>query len=132
MLSINSAQRYFLYQGLTDMRKGFDSLSGLVRSEFKMNPLGGDVFIFLSRTRKRIKFLQWQGDGFAIYFKRLEKGTFEVPENVSQITSQQLMLMMEGIQLSCIRKRLRYEHPFVNKKPVESGVSREVHSIFEA
>ena len=62
------------------MRKGFDGLSGLVRNEFKADPLLGDVFVFLSRTKNRIKILHWQGDGFAIYSKRLEKGAFELPK----------------------------------------------------
>lgn len=114
MLSITSAQRYFIYSDLADMRKGFDSLSGLVRSEFKMNPLSGDVFIFLSRSRDKIKLLQWQSDGFAIYYKRLEKGRFELPEKNNEscfkISSQQLMLIMEGIKLSSIKKHKRYEH----------------------
>ncbi len=99
------------------MRKGFDSLCGLVREEFKMNPLSGDVFIFLSRTKNKIKLLQWQRDGFAIYYKRLEKGIFELPqnanENVMLISSQQLMLIMEGIKLSSIKKHKRYEQTYV-------------------
>jgi transposase len=123
MLSISHTQRYFIYSGLCDMRKGFDSLCGIVRNEFKMNPLGGDVFIFLSRSKRRIKLLQWQGDGFALYYKRLEKGTFELPKNQLQITPQQLMLIMEGIQLSSVKKRPRYENHFVDKNLVESGVS---------
>jgi transposase len=123
MLSISHTQRYFIYNGLCDMRKGFDSLCGIVRNEFKMNPLGGDVFIFLSRSKRRIKLLQWQGDGFALYYKRLEKGTFELPKNQLQITPQQLMLIMEGIQLSSVKKRPRYENHFVDKNLVESGVS---------
>jgi transposase len=113
MLTITSAQRYFFYSGQTDMRKGFDCLCGLVRSEFKMNPMSGDVFIFVSRTRTRIKLLQWQRDGFAIYYKRLEKGAFEIPligeNHVATVSSQQLMLIMEGIRLSSIKKHKRYE-----------------------
>jgi len=119
MLSLNTQQRYFLFGSVVDMRKGFDSLCGVVRNEFKMDPLSGDVFIFLSRTKTKIKLLQWQGDGFAIYYKRLEKGTFEHVENTTQsaalISSQQLMLIMEGIQLSSIKKRVRYHHLDVNK-----------------
>ena len=95
------------------MRKGFDSLCGVVRDEFKMNPLSGDVFIFLSRSRCRVKLLQWQQDGFAVYYKRLEKGTFEIPEiekdSVARVTSQQLMRVMEGIKLSSVKKRKRYQ-----------------------
>jgi transposase len=119
MLNISQAQRYFFYSGLTDMRKGFDSLCGLVRNEFKMNPLSGDVFIFLSRTKNKIKLLQWQHDGFAIYYKRLEKGTFELPDKMEgssmSLSSQQLMLIMEGIKLSSIKKHKRYEQICVEK-----------------
>ncbi len=119
MLSLNTQQRYFLFGSVVDMRKSFDSLCGIVISEFKMDPLSGDVFIFLSRTKTKIKLLQWQGDGFAIYYKRLEKGTFEHVENTTQsaalISSQQLMLIMEGIQLSSIKKRVRYHHMHVHK-----------------
>lgn len=113
MLSFSPSQRYFIYSDLADMRKGFDSLSGLVRTEFKMNPLSGDIFIFLSRSRNKIKLLQWQRDGFAIYYKRLEKGRFELPNDMNgpcaTITSQNLMLIMEGIKLSSVKKHKRYE-----------------------
>lgn len=125
MLSITSSQRYFLYAGKTDMRKGFDSLCGIVREEFKMNPLSGDVFIFLSRTRTRIKLLHWQGDGFAIYFKRLEKGTFEMPAGFQSsstllVSSSQLHLIMEGILLSSAKKRTRYYHQGVGNSPMRT------------
>lgn len=95
------------------MRKGFDSLCGLVRDEFKMNPMSADVFIFISKTRNKVKLLQWQGDGFAIYYKRLEKGRFEMPlieqNHTALVTSQQLILIMEGIKLSSVKKHKRYE-----------------------
>ena len=124
MLSISQSQRYYIHRKPTDMRKGFDGLSGIVRNEFLQNPLNGDVFIFLNKQRNRIKILQWQGDGFAIYYKRLEKGTFEIPKNkclsTGLITSQQLLLIMEGIQLSSVKKRLRYEHPIVDKTSIKS------------
>jgi transposase len=107
------------------MRKGFNGLCGLVRNEFNQNPLSGDVFIFINRPRNRIKLLHWQGDGFAIYYKRLEKGTYELPEakgdTVSiEIGMQQLMLILEGISLLSVRKRKRYTHPFVDKNPVNT------------
>lgn len=113
------------------MRKGFDSLCGIVREEFKMNPLCGDVFIFLSRTRTRIKFLQWQGDGYAIYFKRLEKGTFEVPADfhslsTAQISSQQLLLIMEGISLLSVKKRTRYSQCVVGNSPMRNANNARV------
>jgi len=119
--------RYFIYRQGCDMRKGFDGLCGLVSNEFKMSPLSGDVFIFFSKQRSRIKILHWQGDGFAIYSKRLEKGTYELPTENScgcsiEISSHQLLFILEGIVLSSVKKRVRYEHTVVHKKAMESGV----------
>ena len=73
-VSFVSRYRYFIYRGGCDMRKGYDGLSGMVINEFKMSPLSGDVFVFISKPRNKIKILHWQGDGFVIYSKRLEKG----------------------------------------------------------
>ena len=130
MFSINRAYRYFMYGGRADMRKGFNGLCGLVRNEFKQNPLSGDVFIFINRPRNRIKLLHWQGDGFAIYYKRLEKGTYEMPEMKPdsasmELSAQQLLLILEGISLLSVKKRRRYAHHFVDKNPmntVHSGI----------
>lgn len=119
--------RYFIYRSHCDMRKGFDSLSGLIRNEWKKDPLSGDVFIFFCKRRNKIKLLHWQNDGFVIYSKRLEKGTFELPKNNSvEITAHQLQFILDGIYLSSIKKRMRYEHHFVSKYPIESGVSAGV------
>lgn len=127
MLALARSLRYFVYHRAADMRKGFDGLCGLVRNEFLQDPLSGDVFVFLNHRRTHIKILQWQGDGFAIFYKRLEKGTFELPfsspDSSLEITSQKLLLMLEGIQLSSVKKRLRYEHPVVDKKSIESILS---------
>jgi len=76
-LAFSDRLRYFVYHPGCDMRKGFDGLCGLVRNEFNMDPLLGHVFVFFSRQMNKLKILHWQGDGFAIYSKRLEKGTFE-------------------------------------------------------
>lgn len=102
------------------MRNGFDGLSGIVRDKFFQNPLSGDIFIFINRRRSHIKLLQWHGDGFAIFYKRLEKGTYEIPAaNAAathmEITSQQLLLMLEGIALLSVRKRVRYQQQNVHK-----------------
>lgn len=97
------------------MRKGFDSLCGLVQNELVKNPLSGDVFIFLNRRRTHIKLLLWEGDGFSIYYKRLEKGTYELPlinagNERLDITVKELMLMLQGISLKKIQYRHRYQH----------------------
>lgn len=116
--------RYLLYRSSCDMRKGYDGLSGLVRNEWKLDPLSGDVFIFLSRQRTKIKLLHWQGDGFVIYSKRLEKGTFELPKDASiEITAHQLQFILDGIYLSSIKKRMRYEHQIVDKNSALVQVS---------
>lgn len=119
-LSFSKSHRYYMYGKAADMRKGCDGLSGLVRNEFLQNPLSGDVFIFLNHRGSLIKLLQWQGDGFAIFYKRLEKGTYEIPQinccsSGMEISSQQLLLILEGISLLHIRKRVRFQHDFVHK-----------------
>jgi transposase len=123
--------RYFIYRSGCDMRKGYDGLSGLVRNEWKKDPLSGDVFIFLSKQRNKIKLLHWQNDGFVIYSKRVEKGTFELPKeklagNNIEITAHQLQFILDGIYLSSIKKRMRYEHTNVSNFIGESGVSARV------
>ena len=93
------------------MRKSFDGLSGLVRSELGGDPLSGDVFVFLNKRRNRLKLLHWEPGGFALYYKRLEKGTFTPPvskaENAS-ISWPQLVLMIEGVQVYKSRQKPRY------------------------
>ena len=113
MISLSKAGRYYFYHRGADMRKGFDSLCGLVRQEFRQDPLSGDVFVFINSRRTHIKLLQWQGDGFAIFYKRLERGTYELPKNRSSSTAelsyQQLILISEGIALQSVRKLPRYQ-----------------------
>ncbi len=97
------------------MRKGFDSLSGIVHTQLGKDALSGDIFIFLNRRRNQIKLLMWEGDGFSLYHKRLEKGTYEWPlcsSDVHHITlsADQLLLILKGISLKHVRKRKRYEH----------------------
>jgi len=97
------------------MRKGIDSLSGLVRSEFAKNPLTGDLFIFINRRRNQLKMLHWQEDGFAVFYKRLEKGTYEIPVMTGSITHvelspEKLLFILQGVVLKSVRKKPRYEH----------------------
>lgn len=116
MLALSSAARYFLYHQPTDIRKGFDGLAGLVRAELGQNPLTGDVFIFVSKRRTHVKLLQWDGDGFAIYYKRLERGAYELPAAASgangglSITATQLQLILSGVVLKNVKYRPRYQH----------------------
>jgi transposase len=115
MLHLSSNCRYFLYTGITDMRRHFDSLSGMVTSQMQQNVLSGDIFIFLNRRRNQIKLLLFEGDGFSIYHKRLEKGTYELPSSSEDgvslsLSHQQLLLILEGISLRSVKKRPRYAH----------------------
>jgi transposase len=109
MLSIVDIQRYFLYRGTTDMRKGIDSLAGLVRGELQMDPLSGDVFIFFNRKANQVKLLHWEKDGFGMYYKRLERGRFELPTTGGhQLSSQTLGFILSGVELSSVKKRSRF------------------------
>ena len=112
MFALTTQQHYFLYHQPTDMRKGFNGLSGLVRNELGKDPLNGNVFIFINRRRNRMKLLVWEDSGFVLYYKMLEQGTFELPlskEGTSgKITWQDLVLILEGVQLGSIKKRKRF------------------------
>jgi len=113
MLSFSSKQRYFLYGSPTDMRKGFAGLSGLVRQHIDHELLSGDVFIFINRRRNRIKLLMWDVTGFALYYKQLERGTFERPQSTSQgaleLSWSDLVLLLEGIEIKSVKRRKRYK-----------------------
>jgi len=118
MLHLSAACRYYLYSGTTDMRKGFDSLCGIITSRMNQNALSGAVFIFFNRKHNQVKLLLFEGDGFALYHKRLERGTYELPlvsdgkpESTTSIPHEQLQLILQGISLKSIRKRKRYQHP---------------------
>lgn len=92
------------------MRKGFDGLSGLVREGLSKNPLSGDVFIFFNRRRTHVKLLLWERDGFSLYHKRLERGTYELPPTASvELRSDELMLILQGISLKSVRRRKRFD-----------------------
>ncbi len=99
MLHLSTSCQYFLYTDSTDMRKGFDSLSGLVTMQLQMSALGGAVFIFFNKKRNQVKLLLWEGDGFSMYYNK----------SVC-INSQDLQLILQGISLRSVRKRKRYQH----------------------
>lgn len=114
MLSLQDSSKYFLYRHPADMRKSFYSLASLVREQMQGDPLSGDIFIFLSRRRNQVKLLRWEKDGFAIYTKRLEEGTYELPlgQDGSSflISHQELLLILQGISLKQVLYRQRYQH----------------------
>jgi len=96
------------------MRKGIDSLCGIVSTQLQMNVLSGSVFIFINKKNNQVKLLLWEGDGFAIYYKRLEKGTYELPsinhnDNAITLSNEALQHILQGISLKSVRKRKRYQ-----------------------
>jgi transposase len=113
MFSLTSGMSYFYYRGQADMRKSFDALSGLVKDEMKREPLSGEVFVFISKQRNRVKLLHWEAGGFVLYYKRLESGTFELPvfdpdTSSFRIKWSALMMMIEGISVQRIKHRKRF------------------------
>jgi len=113
MTPFSPNQRFLFYREPTDMRKSFNGLSGIVTNRLKRSPVSGDVFVFLNRRRTHIKLLSWDRNGFVLYYKRLEEGTFEVPllSPDGVLTWPKLMLMLEGVALQSARFRKRYELP---------------------
>ena len=108
--------RVFLCTSPTDMRKGFDTLAVLVRDELGYDPLSGHLFLFVGRRRDRLKILYWDRDGYALWYKRLEKGTFRMPATKPDAASinlkaSELAMLLEGIDLRSIKRRKRFSHP---------------------
>lgn len=109
-----SAVRIFLCTRPTDLRTGFDGLSGLVQECFGQDPLTGHFFLFVNRRRDRIKILYFDRDGLAIWYKRLEAGSFQLPDPAGhdgvELQPAQLAMLLSGIDLRSARQRKRYQH----------------------
>jgi transposase len=106
--------RVFLCTSPTDMRKGFDTLAVLVRDGLGYDPLSGHLFLFVGRRRDRLKLLYWDRDGYALWYKRLEQGTFRMPvakpETASiELRASELAMLLEGIDLRSIKRRKRFQ-----------------------
>jgi transposase len=114
LLSLPGHVQYYLFMGNADMRRTFEGLCGLVRNEMDQNPLDHQVYIFINKRQTQVKLLCWEGDGFCIFHKRLEAGTFERPvmdENKKQvtITRTQLQMILQGVKLESVVYRKRYQ-----------------------
>lgn len=114
MFAITSSNRFFLYSQPTDMRKSFNGLCGLVRSAMGQDPASGDVFIFIGTRKDAIKLLHWESGGFVLYYKRLEQGTFDLPQSGPEGTSKpvswaSLVLLVEGIRVEEYRQKPRFQ-----------------------
>jgi transposase len=111
LLSAVGSMRFWLYTAPADMRKGFDGLAGLVRNGLGDDPLRGDVFVFISRSRVQIKLLYWDGDGYVLFSKRLERGRFDMPAATGASRSlrrDELLMLLEGVRLVDTKRKDRY------------------------
>jgi len=118
MIALPPQIRVFLYRLPTDMRKSFNGLVALTESALKQDPLSGSFFVFVNRRRDRIKILYWGQTGFCIWYQQLQKGTYQLPAadvleelETIEVTRSQLSLILDGIDLSSARQRMRFQLP---------------------
>lgn len=120
MLSLPASIRIFVYTGVTDMRRSFDRLAQMVEEHLEQDPESGHLYLFFNRRRDCVKMLLWEGDGFAIWYKRLEAGTFAVPDpgaarrqgartDAVQIQARDLSLLLAGADPIRFTRRKRFE-----------------------
>jgi transposase len=112
MIGLPLGARVWLAAGITDMRKGFDGLTALVKSTLAEDPYGGHLFVFRGRRGDRIKVLWWDGDGLCLFAKRLERGRFVWPRATSGVVSlspAQLSMLIEGIDWRRVERTQRPE-----------------------
>lgn len=132
MLTLALPTRVFLCTEPADMRKSFDSLAALVVAHLGGDPLSGDLFVFRGKRGDRVKLLYWLGDGYAIWYRRLEEGTFVFPSCSDSsyprvgahgltISARDLALLLDGIDLASIKRRRRYRRP--NSSAADNGKS---------
>ena len=111
MFGLSAAVRVYLAKEPADMRKSFDGLSALASGALGLDPLSGHLFVFVNKRRDRIKILYWDRDGLAVWAKRLERGTYRVPDAAAgrlEMTTAELAALLAGIDLNTARRRVRY------------------------
>ena len=118
--------KIYLYAQPADMRKSFNGLHAIVQSEFRRDIRAGDVFLFLNRRLDRIKLIHWDRDGLAIWMKRLERGTFQRPQRLPQgnqveMDATDLALLLSGIELTSVKRRVRYSPNSTQRAALVSG-----------
>lgn len=114
MLNLSMGVRAFVCTRPTDMRRSFDGLMGMVSEFFGAEALSGHLFLFVNRRRDRLKILYWDNDGLAIWYKRLEKGTFQTPNGDGsevELDATQLAMLLQGVDWRRAERRKRYRRP---------------------
>jgi len=115
MIHLPASVRVYLCLTPCDMRKSFDGLHALVREHLELDAFAGHLFVFASRRKDRVKILYWDRDGFGLWSKRLEEGTYAMPsaadaaERRREITTQELAALLSGIDLQQASRRKRYQ-----------------------
>jgi transposase len=103
MLTLSGVQRVYLASGSTDLRKSIDSLAALVQESFGLDPFSPCLFVFCNRERNKLKILYWEHNGFWLFYRRLERGTFQWPsgsEGTLAVSTRQLRWLLDGLELS--------------------------------
>ena len=131
MLSFPAAIKVYLCTVPCDMRRSFDGLSMMAEHVIRCNPLSGHLLVFCNRRTDRLKILYWDRDGWVIWYKRLEAGTFQFPfaeTGRKEIAAWELGLLLEGIDLKKGRRRKRYSLPATvapqENQPADDGQAR--------
>lgn len=123
-----SQLRVFLYAKHVDLRKSYDGLFAIVQSEFQRDLRLGDLFLFINRRGDQIKLIYWDGDGLAIWMKRLERGTFQRPSRANagqpiEMDATELNLLLSGIDLDSVKRRNRYAVSDAIREKLRDGTS---------
>jgi len=110
---LEKGRKYYLYNQPVDIRKGFNGLAGLVINKMGRKVTDGSGYAFINKKRTHLKLLIFEGDGFSIYYKRLEKGTFDHPDQGSEgdISYTKLLLVLQGIEVKKVKKKNWYKMP---------------------
>jgi transposase len=114
MLNLPPSVRIWLATKPTDLRKSFDGLAELVRQQIQLDPFSGHLFVFRNKRADRVKLLYWDDDGYAIWYKRLEVGTFRFPTSEDGRVSMRaadLQMLLDGVDLDSVKRRRRYQRP---------------------
>jgi transposase len=116
MLSFPLTVRIFLCTAPADLRKSFDGLAYMVRAFLGGDPLSGHLFVFRNKRGDRVKLLYWDTDGLAIWYKRLERGSFRFPVPTNgdcgvEIRAADLTMILDGVDLDSVKRQQRYRRP---------------------